>query len=202
MISVWFWLVLASPAWHATDGGSVSRLVEIVIQLHGYSWDELSMEAVRQLVTLPLVQTSAPIPAESKYHLGPCDGTDYLVMIKPGCSLRLEFDQVPAGGQVCRTRLRAVHLSVTGASRDINAARVQMIAGLQAAGEIGDEFGEYRWRSDDSRAMFVLTTAVSAPTRKQARATLNVKLRHIFVIPEMLDALPFHKGYFPPVCEK
>lgn len=117
-----------------------------------------------------------------------------------GNRISFEFAKVLDSERRCRTRLRALEVDIILDSREAEVSRLRIIEALSAAGSVGADSYEYQWRSDDSLTKNVLTTAISSAVAGDHRQMLSIKLRHIPVSPETVDELPFHKGYFPPVC--
>lgn len=171
--------------------------VPLLVRLHEMDWSQLSVEKAARV--LPgFERIDLKLPEESQYRVHPCDGSTYLQKAKPA-DQRLEFEVVHSGGGNCVSHLRAYSAEIELDYAAAEAMHVKVIADLHASGSIGPDAGEYQWRSDDSRTRFTLTTAID---RQDAtgKATLMFKLRHDPVSPDMVDGLPFRKGYFPPSC--
>jgi hypothetical protein len=200
MISVLILLCALAPG----PGGrcvTPSELARVLQAVHDVGWMETTERDLQKLIPVTLTRSEAQIPAGSIYRTSGCTGTVYLEYKTSKCSVRLIFSQHPAPADSCNETLDTIRAEVEAEPRDAEAGRLAIIAALRAAGTISDVPYEYQWRSDDSRTRFILETFVT-DSKSKGLKKLDVWLSHISVQPATVDHLPFHKGYFPPVCDK
>ena len=191
---------IGSPTASSTQSTFWEEIHRQIVVIHRLDWSSLSTDDIQKMIPVVLKRTEADIPKDSQYRFGSCDGSTYMQTGSGGNRISFEFVKVLDSERRCRTRLRALQVDVTLDSREAEVFRLRIIEALSAAGSLGADSSEYQWRSDDSLTKNVLTTAILADVASSQRKILSIKLRHILVSPETVDELPFHKGYFPPVC--
>lgn len=173
-------------------------LVRQLSELHKLNWARADVQVAEKQIRTPLTVTTAEIPTDSIYAGGPCDGSVYATNSYPDVSVRLEFRKSVTADRKCAVSLYSARMSVAAERSDAAALQVAIVAALQAAGKTCDsESSEYRWRSDDSRTLFSLLVDIDTD-QKDRLPVLSVWLRHIPVSPDMVDDLPFHKGFVVP----
>jgi hypothetical protein len=191
---------IGSSAGSSTPSSFWSEIHRQISVIHSLDWSGLSADNIQPMVPLVLKRIEADVPKDSQYRFGSCEGSTYMQAGSSGNRISFEFDKVLDSKRRCKTRLRALGVDIILDSREAEISRLRIIEGLSAAGSVGADSSEYQWRSDDSLTKNVLTTSISSGEAGNHRKILSIKLRHIPVSPETVDGLPFHKGYFPPVC--
>lgn len=174
--------------------------VSLAVRLHDLEWTNVSVdEAARLLHGFERIDLS--LTADSQYRRSSCDGATYLQSKTPA-NETLEFTIAKkVGSDGCATALRAFSAQVELDSASAEASRLRLITQLHASGATAAGMNEYQWRSDDSRIRYTLTTEIRRKPGK-GTAIFMFKLRHEQVSPDMVDGLPFRKGYFPPKCNR
>jgi hypothetical protein len=180
------------------DTLSARDALPLVVRLHSLDWNQLSADEVAKEFP-QFERTDASIPESSQYRLGPCGGSVYLQSHSPSAT-RLEFEIIKSDSGRCGTKLRAISAEIRTTSNSAQIWRLRTTDKLRATGPVGPESSEYQWRSTDSHTKFILTLAIDHEAHGDA--IFSFKLRHISASPDMIDGLPFEKGFFPPVCSR
>jgi len=181
-----------------TQESLANDAVSLAVKLHSLNWTRLSADDVaRSFPTFERI--GSEMPEGSQYRMGPCSGSVYLHSHSSGDTW-LEFEMIKGGGGDCSTMLRAISAEIRTDRHTAEVLRLKTISELHATGPISLEMNEYQWRSTDSRTKNVLTVRVDHEAR--GGAIVLFKLRHITVAPEMVDGLPFEKGFYPPLCAR
>ena len=183
----------AAASTPATSCPSLESVPTILRTLHDLDWANASAAEVQRVIKLPWERIEAEIPSESQYAIGACTGSTYLKFESGACSISLEFrkQRSPNG---CLDSLYAVRADFSGSAHAVAAAQAMTVASLRATGMVCDEDQHYRWRSEDSSTLNDLTLAT---TNEAGEDRLSLSLTHRLVPPEVIDGLPFPKGFFP-----
>lgn len=191
---------IGSSGARSTSSTFWSKIDLPISTIHRLDWSRLSADTIQPMIPIALKRIEAEVPRGSQYRFGSCDGSTYMKSSSGRNLISFEFEKALDDGGRCSTRLRAIRADVVINTREAELLRLRVIEEVAAAGAVVSDLSEYQWRSDDSRTKHVLTAAISAETLGNNTKMLSIKLRHIPVMPETVDGLPFRKGYFPPVC--
>lgn len=177
---------------------SLAQVPTLLQKIHALDWTNASVVDLQGMVAVRWELIEAKIPSDSVYATGPCTGSTYLKFESAACSLSLEFRNRKFRSR-CASSLHSVRAEFDGSRQDVAAAHAMALASLRATGPVCDDVEQYRWRSDDSRTLYDLSIATTSDAHHDR---LSLWLTHRLVPKEMIDGLPFSKGYFPPASQR